>query len=147
MSALLILLISTLIALLIILLVAFWGANTLAENLVGKKHRLLEEIVTHGDIGRSLLDTAVVVLGSCPLQTETLGIPMASDPEQQLERAQRQLQQLEQGDGVLILTDLYGSTPSNIACKLCNHKVTVVTGLNLPMLIRVLNYPNLNLDL
>ena len=103
-------------------------------------------IITHGDIGRSLLDTAVVVMGSCPLQTETLGIPMASDPDQQLQRAQQQLQQLEQGDGVLILTDLYGSTPSNIACKLCNDKVTVVTGLNLPMLIRVLNYPNLKLQ-
>jgi PTS system mannose-specific IIA component len=102
-------------------------------------------IVTHGDIGRSLLDTAVVVMGSCPLQTEILGIPMASDPDQQLERAKQYLQQLEQGDGVLILTDLYGSTPSNIACKLCNEKITVVTGLNLPMLIRVLNYPNLEL--
>ena len=102
-------------------------------------------IVTHGDIGRSLLDTAVVVMGSCPLRTELLGIPMASDPDQQLERAKQYLQQLEQGDGVLILTDLYGSTPSNIACKLCNDKNTVVTGLNLPMLIRVLNYPNLEL--
>ena len=102
-------------------------------------------IITHGDIGRSLLDTAVVVMGTCPLQTETLGIPMASDPDQQLERAQQYLQQLEQGDGVLILTDLYGSTPSNIACKLRNNKVAVITGLNLPMLIRVFNYPTLNL--
>jgi len=102
-------------------------------------------IITHGDIGRSLLDTAVVVMGSCPLQTEILGIPMASDPDQQLERAQQYLHQLEQGDGVLILTDLYGSTPSNIACKLRNDNVAVITGLNLPMLIRVLNYPALNL--
>ena len=102
-------------------------------------------IITHGDIGRSLLDTAVVVMGTCPLQTETLGIPMASDPDQQLERAQQYLQQLEQGDGVLILTDLYGSTPSNIACKLRNDNVAVITGLNLPMLIRVFNYPTLNL--
>jgi len=102
-------------------------------------------IITHGDIGRSLLDTAVVVMGTCPLQTATLGIPMASDPDQQLARAQQYLQQLEQGDGVLILTDLYGSTPSNIACKLRNDNVAVITGLNLPMLIKVFNYPTLNL--
>ena len=102
-------------------------------------------IITHGDIGNSLLDTAVVVMGACPMQTRTLGIPMASDPEQLRQRAQQYIDELEQGDGVLILSDLYGSTPSNIACRLRCEKVAVITGLNLPMLIRVLNYPDLDL--
>ena len=102
-------------------------------------------IITHGDIGNSLLDTAIVVMGTCPLRTRTLGIPMASDPEQLQQRAQPYLEELEQGDGVLILSDLYGSTPSNIACRLRTEKVAVITGLNLPMLIRVLNYPDLDL--
>ena len=103
-------------------------------------------IITHGDIGRSLLDTAVAVMGTCPIQIRTLGVPMASDPEQQQQRAQQYIQELEQGDGVLILTDLYGSTPSNIATKLAADNVTIITGLNLPMLIRIMNYPDLPLE-
>jgi PTS system mannose-specific IIA component len=103
-------------------------------------------IITHGNIGSSMLDTAVSVLGTCPLQTQALGIPMSGDPEVQLERARRDIELLDQGHGVLILTDLYGSTPSNIACKLRGDKVAVVAGLNLPMLLRVLNYPELELE-
>ncbi|CAK0770012.1 hypothetical protein CCP3SC15_4060003 [Gammaproteobacteria bacterium] len=53
---------------------------------------------------------------------------------------------LDQGDGVLVLTDMYGSTPSNIACRLDSEKVRIVAGVNLPMLIRVLNYSYLSLE-
>ena len=54
---------------------------------------------------------------------------------------------LDHGAGVLILTDLYGATPSNIAHRLVEeNKTVVVTGLNLSMLMRVLNYPNLSLE-
>ena len=102
-------------------------------------------LVTHGDIGSSLLDTAVVVLGACPLQTRTLGIPMACEPEQLQQQAQQYIEELDQGDGVLVLADLYGSTPSNIVCRLRTDNVAVINGLNLPMLIKVLNYPSLDL--
>ena len=103
-------------------------------------------IITHGEIGSSMLDTAISVLGTCPLQTRTLGISMTGDPEEQLEQGRRLLELLDQGNGVLILTDLYGSTPANIACKLRGDRVAVVAGLNLPMLLRVLNYPELELE-
>jgi PTS system ascorbate-specific IIA component len=56
------------------------------------------------------------------------------------------VEQLDQGDGVLVLTDIYGSTPSNIASHLSSRPgVQVVAGLNLPMLLRVLNYARLDL--
>ncbi len=102
-------------------------------------------IITHGDIGQSLLDTAVAVLGTCPLQTRTLSVPMASDTEAVEAEARRHVAELDRGDGVLVLTDLFGSTPSNIACRLRADKVAVVAGTNLPMLVRVLNYPELDL--
>lgn len=51
------------------------------------------------------------------------------------------------GDGVLVLTDIYGSTPGNIANRLFDaHGVAVIAGINVPMLIRVLNYPDLSLE-
>lgn len=104
-------------------------------------------LVTHGNIGAVLLQTAIDVLGVCPLQTSTLSAPTDCDPEQVFEEAVKMANRLDSGDGVLVLTDLYGSTPSNIACRLQEqHTVRVVSGVNLPMLIRVLNYPGMDLN-
>ncbi len=104
-------------------------------------------LITHGDIGNALLNTAISVLEVHPLPTRILTVADNSDPDETLEAAEQALSELNNGDGVLVLTDLYGSTPSNIACKLRRHgHVRVVSGINLPMLIRVLNYPGLDLD-
>jgi len=103
-------------------------------------------IISHDGIGPALLGTAVLMLNGCPLQTKLLTTSRDVDPDQLMEDAVEQITTLDTGDGVLILTDLYGSTPSNIAQKLITQKhVHVVSGLNLSMLIRVLNYPQLPL--
>lgn len=103
-------------------------------------------IISHDGIGPALLGTAVLMLDGCPLQTKLLTTSRDVDPDQLMEDAVEQIATLDTGDGVLILTDLYGSTPSNIAQKLITQKhVHVVSGLNLSMLIRVLNYPQLPL--
>lgn len=104
-------------------------------------------LVTHGDVGGVLLHTAIEVLGVCPLSSCVLSAPAGCDPEKIYTEATAALNDLDSGDGVLVLTDLYGSTPSNIACKLqARSQVRVVSGLNLPMLIRVLNYPDMDLN-
>ncbi len=104
-------------------------------------------LITHGNIGAVLLQTATEVLGVCPLQTSALSAPTDCDPERVLKEALTMARQLDSGDGVLVLTDLYGSTPSNISCRLQEQlTVRVVSGVNLPMLIRVLNYPGMGLD-
>ncbi len=103
-------------------------------------------LITHNAIGEDLLRTATGMLSICPLSTETLPVSLDSDPEALLAQASGKIAELDHGDGVLVLTDLYGSTPGNIASRLqCGDRVMVVAGVNLPMLIRVLNYPRLGL--
>ncbi len=53
---------------------------------------------------------------------------------------------LDKGDGVLVLTDIVGTTPSNIAESIDHKKMKVVAGLNLSMILNVFNYPNDSLD-
>lgn len=104
-------------------------------------------IISHDGIGPALLGTATLMLNDCPLQTKLLTASRDCDPEQLTEDAIEQIEALDAGEGVLLLTDLYGSTPCNIAQKLTSAKhVHVVSGLNLSMLIRVLNYPKLSLE-
>lgn len=103
-------------------------------------------IITHGRIGEQLLETAKSMLGMCPLHTTYMPVSQSTDPEDLLVQARRTCESLNQGDGVLVLTDMYGSTPSNVANRLLKEpQVEVVAGINLPMLIRILNYPSLNL--
>jgi len=104
-------------------------------------------IITHNNVGGALFDAATSVLGSCPLPFEILPVSQNCDPEERLEKAQTYVKKLNQADGVLVVTDMYGSTPSNIATKLACDKVAIVTGVNLPMLVRIMNYPNLSLEL
>ncbi len=103
-------------------------------------------IITHNHIGDDLIATATAMLGLCPLSTEALAVTQNADPEATLRKARQCVETLDQGNGVLVLTDIYGSTPSNIACQLIEgERVQVVSGVNLPMLIRILNYPQLSL--
>lgn len=104
-------------------------------------------IISHNRIGAELLSTASATLGVCPLATAVMSVMPDSDPEALVAKARQMVAELDRDDGVLILTDVYGSTPSNIANRLSDCKqVMVVAGLNLPMLIRVLNYPRLSLS-
>jgi len=104
-------------------------------------------LITHGNLGQDMLDVATGILGGCPLHVETLAVNGNSDPDAVFEQAGRICSDLERGDGVLVLTDLFGSTPSNISTRLIeHHNVNVISGVSIPMLLRVLNYPRLGLE-
>ena len=103
-------------------------------------------IITHNHLGAELLKTATAMMGMCPIMTEVLSVTSSSDPDAMLRQARALLRDLNKGEGVLVLTDMYGSTPSNVAAHLADeNQVKVVAGVNLPMLVRVLNYPQLGL--
>jgi len=103
-------------------------------------------IISHDSIGDALFYTANNMIENNPLKVRLLSASRECDPDKELEAAKSLLEELDGGDGVLVLTDLLGSTPSNIAHRLQQHKdINIVTGINLSMLIRIFNYPDLNL--
>jgi PTS system ascorbate-specific IIA component len=105
-------------------------------------------LVSHEGIGSSLLSIAGKLLRRLPLAVEAFEVGFGDDPDGVLPAASAALRRVDGGDGVLVLTDLYGATPSNVAARLSRLGTPVrrVSGLNLPMLLRVMNYPELPLD-
>jgi PTS system ascorbate-specific IIA component len=98
-------------------------------------------IVSHGAFGESLIHSASHVLGKRPLFLRQLGVTVHDDPEAILPVAEDLIRFLDQGQGVLVMSDIYGATPSNIAMKLLRPgRVEGLAGVNLPMLIRALTY-------
>jgi len=105
-------------------------------------------IVTHGEVGQALLDSAYAMLGGSVLQVGVVSVSNVSDSDDVVKEVGAAISKLNQKDGVLLLTDIYGATPSNIAMRFQDDgvQVMVVSGINLPMLIRVLNYPDLSIE-
>ena len=100
-------------------------------------------IVTHGSIGESLLASAAQILGERPEQVEALGVSRSTDPDTVLRRAREALGRLDRGQGVLVLADIFGATPANVVGRLlADGKVEGVSGVSLPMLLRVLQGRN-----
>ncbi|NEX15863.1 MAG: PTS fructose transporter subunit IIA [Halochromatium sp.] len=103
-------------------------------------------LITHNRIGAELLETATRMLGCCPLAAIAIDVHEQDDPDQLRRQILESAARLNDGAGLLVLTDLYGSTPANITDAL-GHRgdVRVLSGVNLPMLVRVLNYCQLEL--
>jgi mannose PTS system EIIA component len=98
-------------------------------------------IVSHGAFGESLIHSASHVLGKRPVYLRQLGVTVHDDPDAILPVAEDLIRFLDQGAGVLVLADMYGATPANIACRLLRPgRVEGLAGVNLPMLIRALTY-------
>ena len=94
-------------------------------------------LVTHNGFGDSLLDCVRHVLGKVPSHIRSLSVLASDNPVAKEAELRELVSQVESGDGVLILVDVYGATPSNIAKRVCRpNQIEGVAGVNLPMLLR-----------
>jgi PTS system ascorbate-specific IIA component len=105
-------------------------------------------LITHQGIGPALIASATRLLRQLPLHAEAFEVSYDADAELVLPEASAALRRVDSGAGVLVMTDLYGATPSNLGAKLARLGTPVrrVSAVNLPMLLRVMNYADLSLD-
>jgi PTS system mannose-specific IIA component len=104
-------------------------------------------IVAHDTLGESLVKAVTHVLGSRPPQFDVVSVSAADDPLLLLPKARAALDRLDTGDGVAVFSDIFGATPSNLAGKLVKPgRVELVTGVNLPMLVRAFTYRTRGMD-
>ncbi|UCV22842.1 PTS sugar transporter subunit IIA [Ferribacterium limneticum] len=98
-------------------------------------------LITHGSYGEALVQNVSHVLNKRPAQVMQLGLTSQDDPLDILPMAREILALVDKGEGVLILTDIFGASPANLALKLLERgRVEGLTGVNMPMLLRALTY-------
>jgi mannose PTS system EIIA component len=98
-------------------------------------------IISHGALGEALIQSAGHMLGKPLAGVGQLKVTGRDDPEVLLAQARDLIRQLDQGQGVLVMADIFGATPGNITARLLNAgKVEGVSGASLPMLVRALTY-------
>ncbi len=104
-------------------------------------------LITHQHIGHEMLEMAKNTICTEPLPHRNISVTTEDDFDRLLQRVTESIDELDQGDGVLVLADLYGATPGNLACRLLHQRnIQVVSGLNLSMLLKVFAEVNATLD-
>lgn len=93
-------------------------------------------IITHANYGAALLSATESILGSIP-NCVAMSVDMTADVEETVNKLRDTVESMDKGNGVLILTDMFGGTPTNLSLSLLStDSVEVVTGVNLPMILR-----------
>lgn len=101
-------------------------------------------VVTHGELAQELLKTTESIVGSLE-NFEAVSVNAERDAEDERRAIEEAIRKVDQGDGVILLTDLFGGTPSNICLSFLKEmNIEVVSGVNLPMLIKLPSFMNNN---
>jgi len=98
-------------------------------------------VVTHCHLGKELISAAELVIGEELKQFQSVSIDPKEESEEIREKIIAAIRKVDTGQGILILTDMYGGTPSNISLSFLEEKkIEVITGVNLPMLLKLATY-------
>ena len=96
-------------------------------------------VVTHGRLAQELLETTKMIVGKSVDHIIPISVGWNDDTADIQKTIASAVTKVDHGEGVLILTDMFGGTPSNISLSFLSEKVEIVTGVNLPMLIKIVN--------
>lgn len=100
-------------------------------------------VVTHCNLGKELIAATEMVVGEELRRFQSVSIDQKEDSEKIRKKIIDAIRKVDEGNGVLILTDMYGGTPSNISLSfLQENKIEVITGVNLPMLLKLATIQN-----
>ncbi len=95
-------------------------------------------VLTHGDLASELLRAAQAIVPELAEGSAALALPWDVDSDEATSSLKKELRRLEQGSGLLVLTDMFGGTATNLALPfLSPGKIEIITGVNLPMLIKL----------
>jgi PTS system mannose-specific IIA component len=101
-------------------------------------------IVSHGKLGEELLNALTIILGEAP-NIEAISIGWYDDVEESKRKINQSLKRVDQKSGVVIFTDMFGGTPSNLSFTFQKDgHVEIITGVNLPMLIKFVSLQRSN---
>jgi PTS system mannose-specific IIA component len=93
-------------------------------------------VATHGKLAEELLRTAEGIVGTLA-QCEAVSVDAGSSMDEARQRLGDAVHRTDTGDGVLVLTDMFGGTPANLALTFLDEKLEVITGVNLPMILKL----------
>jgi PTS system mannose-specific IIA component len=97
-------------------------------------------VVTHCRLGEALIEAAEFILGERPEAVTSLSIDLKENADKLRKKIENEIKTVNQGEGVLLLTDMFGGTPSNLSYSFLEEgKVEVLSGVNLPILIKAVN--------
>jgi PTS system mannose-specific IIA component len=97
-------------------------------------------VATHGNLGEALLATTGIIVGT-PAQSRAISLSREHSPNELHELLSRAIAEVDSGDGVLVVADMFGGTPANIGmAQVAPGRVELLTGVNLPMLLKFVTY-------